>query len=94
MTTNSPERDRLMALESGTAHLREIMDIRHQQSLDCFAELKDRNRVQDQEQLQLTRDLTIQIEEIKEELWRGLKWLGGSLCAVILSVALKALGLL
>lgn len=92
--TEPPERERLMAVETGIAHLRELMDIRHQQSSERFGELAERNRVQDQEQARLVKQLGEEIEEIKGELWRGLKWFGGLLCATILSVVLKALGLI
>lgn len=89
-----PERDRLTALETGTAHLRELMDIRHQQNSERFSELAERNRVQDLELARLVKQLGDQIDGIKDQLWRGLKWLGGLLCATVLSVVLKALGLI
>ena len=85
--------DRIIALEAGLAHLREAMSWRHETTSQRIAELIAHNKVQDTEAEKLATKLGREIEKIEETLWSGLKWLGGALVTTLLSVVLKALGL-
>lgn len=85
MTEEQPQRaqmDRLTALEVGMAHMRE-----------SIADLKAHNRAQDMEMEKLSERAGKEIEKLRETQWSFLKWLGGTLFAVLSSVILKTLGL-
>ena len=85
MTEEQPPRaqtDRITALEVSYGHLRE-----------AIAELKAQNRVQDMEAEKQADTLAKEIEKLKETTWSFLKWLAGTLFAVLSSVILKTLGL-
>lgn len=69
-------------LEVSLAHMRERM-----------AELIAHNKVQDMEAERQADRLGKEIEKLKETAWSFIKWLGGTLFAVLSSVILKTLGL-
>jgi hypothetical protein len=93
--TASPQSptDRITALEGGLAHLRELINLRHETTSQRIAELIAHSRLQDIEAEKRATKLGEEIEKIEETLWSGLKWLGAALVTTLLSVALKALGL-
>jgi len=74
--------DRITALEVSYGHLRE-----------AIAELKAENKVQNMEAEKLADRLGREIEKLRETAWSFIKWLGGTLFAVLSSVILKTLGL-
>jgi hypothetical protein len=74
--------DRITALEVSLAHMRERM-----------GELHAHNRIQDMEAERQADRLGKEIEKLKETAWSFIKWLGGTLFAVLSSVILKTLGL-
>jgi uncharacterized coiled-coil protein SlyX len=74
--------DRITALEVTMAHMRERM-----------AELHAHNKLQDMEAEKQADRLGKEIEKLKETAWSFIKWLGGTLFAVLSSVILKTLGL-
>jgi uncharacterized coiled-coil protein SlyX len=85
MTDDTPRHaptDRLTALEVSLAHMRERI-----------TELSSHNRVQDMAAERLADQMGKEIEKLRETAWSFLKWLGGTLFAVLLSVILKTLGL-
>ncbi len=83
-----------MGGEAGMRHLREIIDLRHDQAEKKFGELDERNRVQDREMERLGAQLGGEIKAIRNELWLGIKWAAGLLFVTLLSVVLKAQGLI
>jgi hypothetical protein len=85
--------DRLTALETGMAHIREVAAIRERQLSDRIAELAAHNHVQDMEAEKQADRLGKEIEKLRETAWSFIKWLGGTLFAVLSSVVLKTLGL-
>lgn len=84
MTEEHPrgQTDRITALEVSHAHMRERI-----------AELTAHNRLQDMEAEKEADRLGREIEKLRETQWAFLKWLGGTLFAVLSSVILKTLGL-
>jgi hypothetical protein len=90
---SSNQMDRIAALEAGLAHLRELVAWRHETTSQRISELIAHNRFQDTEAEKLATKLGREIEKIEETLWSGLKWLGAALITTLLSVVLKALGL-
>jgi hypothetical protein len=58
-----------------------------------ITELNAHNRVQDMAAERLADQQGKEIEKLRETAWSFLKWLGGTLFAVLLSVILKTLGL-
>jgi uncharacterized coiled-coil protein SlyX len=84
MTEEQPHSatDRITALEVTVAHMRERI-----------GELVAHNRVQDMEAEKQADRLGKEIEKLTEQAWSFLKWLGGTLFAVLCSVILKTLGL-
>lgn len=85
MTEEQPHRaltERIAALEAAMTHMRE-----------SIADLKAHNRVQDLEMEKLSDRAGKEIEKLRETQWSFLKWLGGTLFAVLSSVILKTLGL-
>jgi hypothetical protein len=85
MTDDTPRHaptDRLTALEVSLTHMRERM-----------GELHAHNRLQDMEAEKQADRLGKEIEKLRETAWSFIKWLGGTLFAVLSSVILKTLGL-
>jgi len=74
--------DRITALEVSLAHMRERI-----------GELVAHNRVQDMEAEKQSDRTAKEIEKLRETAWSFIKWLGGTLFAVLSSVILKTLGL-
>jgi len=92
--TQGPNRtDRLATLEARVAHTRELMDERDRAYWKRMGELSDHNRLQDQEAEKLAQTFASELGKLREMVWSFLKWLGGALFAVLLSIILKKLGL-
>lgn len=92
--TQGPNRtDRLATLEATHRHMRELMDERDRAVWKKLAELSELNRVQDIEAEKLADTFGKEIAKLREMVWSFLKWLGGALFAVLLSIILKKLGL-
>jgi hypothetical protein len=100
MTTNSaPPTDssvpsRLMAVEHGLSHFREIADMRHQHVWKTLEELQIHNNQQDADREVMEEKLLIRIAEIYQLLWSGMKWLAALFASTLLAIVLKASGVL
>lgn len=85
MTDQQPTRpveSRLTAVEIGHRHLRREI-----------AEIKARNKEQDQDREQIEQRLLEKIAEINTLLWSGMKWLAAFLCVTLCGIILRALQL-
>lgn len=99
MTENSaPPTDsnvfyRVEAVEQRLGHFREMMDTRHQHILQSLEDLKSHNNRQDADREVMEEKLLVRIAEIYQLLWSGMKWLGAFFGTTLLTIVLKASGL-
>lgn len=99
MTENSAQptdlsvSSRLAAVEHRLDHFREIADLRHSHVWQSLEELKKHNNQQDADREVMEEKLLVRIAEIYQLLWSGMKWLGALFASTLLTIALKAFGL-
>ena len=93
VTPGPNQTDRLATLEAKVSHIRELMEERDRAAWKKLGELSDHNRVQDMETEKLGITFASELSKLREMVWSFLKWLGGALFAVLLSIILKKLNL-
>jgi hypothetical protein len=91
--TDSSVPSRLAAVEHRLHHFREIADLRHSHVWQLLDELKKHNNQQDADREVMEEKLLGKIEEIYDLLWSGMKWLGALFATTLLTIVLKASGL-
>lgn len=91
--TDSSVPSRLTAVEHGLRHFRELMDAKYQHVWQSLDELKKHNNQQDAEREVMEEKLLVRIAEIYQLLWSGMKWLGALFATTLLTIVLKASGL-
>ena len=100
MTNNAPPQNdadinsRLMALENGQTHYRELQSLRQQQMDRELEILRAHNRSQDEDRAIMEEKLLNKIQEVYGLLWSAMKWLGSLFAVTLLTIVLKALKLL
>jgi hypothetical protein len=91
--TDSNVPSRLTAVEHGLRHFRELMDTRHSHVWQWLEKLEKHNSQQDADREVMEEKLLVRIAEIYQLLWSGMKWLGALFATTLLTIALKASGL-
>jgi hypothetical protein len=87
-------RERLMAVETGLRHFREISEIHQQQTRTDITALQDRNQRQDMAIEVIEEKMLNRVEQIRALLWSGLKWGAALTATTLLAIILKGLNLI
>lgn len=96
--TNTPPKDdgtreRIMAMETGLRHFREIYEIRHTQIRDAVAAVQEQCKRNTADIDILEEKTLMRIEGVKTLMLSGLKWGAALLATVLLTIVLKGLHL-
>lgn len=99
MTDKAPTPDadhtaRLMAVETGLTHFREICSIHHRQIQSDLTRLQERNRQQDEALDLMEEKLLSKLEKLHSLMWSALKWIAVFGVSTLSGIVLKVLNLI